>query len=247
VRDAGAAAPLHPSRRVAADAPAELLPRPVARYLQQVLATGQPPIRQARLQLYGLIRTRPERGRWTAFDATDTVDGASPAYVSEARLHRPPLLHWRRRESYAEGRRERRVTWLAAIALARAGDDADAGIEALQRYLAAAVWYPTALRPNQSLRWAAIDEQRAVASLHAGAITVSLQFHFDARGEIVEARTVECGQSGGRAPRRWLFSDYQPWYGIRVPERVQAARWLRGDWRPVLQAQLLDARFDCDD
>jgi hypothetical protein len=54
----------------------------------------------------------------------------------------------------------------------------------LLRFFAEATWYPTALLPSQGVRWDAIDDTSARATLTDGAITVSLVFQFNAEGAI---------------------------------------------------------------
>ena len=54
----------------------------------------------------------------------------------------------------------------------------------LMRFLAEAAWYPTALLPSQGVRWDAMDDTSASASLVDAATTVSLEFRFDAEGLI---------------------------------------------------------------
>jgi len=56
------------------------------------------------------------------------------------------------------------------------------------RFLAEAVWYPTALLPSQGVHWEAIDDVSAKARLTDGAITVSLDFRFDGNGLVTGTR-----------------------------------------------------------
>jgi hypothetical protein len=48
------------------------------------------------------------------------------------------------------------------------------------RYLAEAVWLPTALLPVNGVRWSPIDENRALATLQGDDdVSVSLEFRFE--------------------------------------------------------------------
>jgi hypothetical protein len=58
----------------------------------------------------------------------------------------------------------------------------------LLRFFAEATWYPTALLPSQGVRWEAIDDTSARATLTDGATTVSLVFQFNAEGAIATMR-----------------------------------------------------------
>ena len=54
----------------------------------------------------------------------------------------------------------------------------------LHRFLAEAVWYPTALLPSPALSWTPIDDASTLATLTQGAISVSLEFRFNCCDEV---------------------------------------------------------------
>ena len=58
----------------------------------------------------------------------------------------------------------------------------------LLRFFAEATWYPTALLPSQGVRWEAINDISARATLTDGATTVSVVFQFNAEGTIATFR-----------------------------------------------------------
>jgi hypothetical protein len=98
----------------------------------------------------------------------------------------------------------------------------------LLRYLAEAVWFPTALLPSQGVQWTPMDGSRAQATLTDGETTVSLVFHFNAEGEITSSfaafrpREVK----GEMRPTPWAgsYADYAERDGMRVPTRGEVAR-----------------------
>jgi hypothetical protein len=55
----------------------------------------------------------------------------------------------------------------------------------LLRFFAEMPWYPTALLPSQGVRWEAIDNASARATVTDGATTVSLVFRFNPEGTII--------------------------------------------------------------
>lgn len=61
---------------------------------------------------------------------------------------------------------------------------------ALHRYLAEAVWYPTALLPGAGVQKSPIDDARAVATLTDGGNTVSLELRFNEAGEALVVHTL---------------------------------------------------------
>ena len=51
-------------------------------------------------------------------------------------------------------------------------------------------WYPTALLPSQGVRWAAVDDQSAQATLVDGQLALNLLFRFDEAGLIASVHAV---------------------------------------------------------
>ena len=110
-----------------------------------------------------------------------------------------PLLHLRVRDALLEGRGGGRVDLLSAIKLGADADRPELNAGALHRFLAEAVWYPTALLPSDRLAWSPIDERKALATLTSHGTTVSLEFHFNREGEVAAVYT----------PQRWARSRPQ--------------------------------------
>jgi hypothetical protein len=139
------------------------------------------------------------------------------------------------------------------LSLAVGGDrnrpELDAG--ALHRFLAEAVWYPTALVPGPRLSWRAIADDRALATLTDAGISVSLEFRFDddgdARGIYTPARW---GRFGGRyreAGWEGNFREYAELGGVRVPRRGEVGWYVGGRWSAVWRGEVTRARYDLAD
>jgi hypothetical protein len=98
--------------------------------------------------------------------------------------------------------------------------DIDAG--ALQRFLAEAVWIPTALLPRDGLVWSPVDDRTSRASLTAGATTAAIDFHFGDDGLVDRiyspARPRDVGH-GQVEPTPWQgrFGRYAESHGFRLP------------------------------
>ena len=99
----------------------------------------------------------------------------------------------------------------------------------LMRYLAEAVWYPTALLPSQGVIWTGRDERSALATLTTGETSVTMLFRFndaglvesvhaDARARTVDGRTTEAPWQG----RHW---NYQKRNSMLIPLDGEVA-WL---------------------
>lgn len=117
---------------------------------------------------------------------------------------------------------------------------------ALHRFLAEAVWYPWALAPSQALRWTAIDDQRALATLTCGKTTVSLEFRFLEDGTVAGIYTpARWGRFAGRyeqVPWEGRFSDYQRQSGILIPSKGEVGWYRDGQLRTVWRGTVRSAR-----
>jgi hypothetical protein len=108
------------------------------------------------------------------------------------------------------------------------GTDALARSE-LTRFFAEAAWYPTALLPSQGVRWDAVDDRSARATLTDSKLTLMLLFHFQEDGLIytvlAEARDRIFGGKTVTAPWQCRFWNYAIRDGMRVPLDGEVA-WL---------------------
>jgi len=104
----------------------------------------------------------------------------------------------------------------------------------LMRWFAEAAWYPTALLPSQGVRWEAVDDRSANATLGDGPLTLTLLFRFNDAGLIdsfrAEARGGMVGKVMVMAPWEGRWSNYQTRDGVQVPFTGEVA-WMRPEGR----------------
>jgi hypothetical protein len=107
----------------------------------------------------------------------------------------------------------------------------------LHRYLAEAVWYPTALLPSRTLKWTAIDATASLATLAYRDVSVSLEFRFAPTGEVTGIYTpARWGMFSGRysqVPWEGHFRDYRDRDGVVVPTEGDVGRYVDDEWRAV--------------
>lgn len=228
------------------DAPFEL-PPPVARYLDLALPAGQE-IRLARLEQTGTLRTDPSSDRWLAFDATEVVRPDRFRFEWVARVRVAPLVHLQVTDSLIAGRGSGEVRLGRWIPLGRARESAQMNEATLHRFLAEAVWYPSALRPSQHLRWTAIDDSRADAALTADGVSVSLEFRFGPDGEVTGIHTpARWGRFGARlrtAAWEGHFGELMEVDGLRVPRDGEVGWYVENTWRSVWKGRVRSARYE---
>ncbi len=214
----------------------ENVPAPVARYLRLALPT---PIRiqQVRMQQVGTLRTDASSERWMAFEAEHVVVPPATGFLWNARVRVAPLLHVRVRDALIDGKGSGQVALLSAFAVSQDGGTLEMNSGSLHRYLAEAVWYPTALLPSPHLRWTEIDTTKALATLTDHGITVSLEFRFAESGEVIGIYT--SGRwgtfAGGYRQVAWEghFRDYRDRGGVIVPTEGDVGWYVNNEWRAV--------------
>ncbi len=221
------------------------LPAPVRRYLGKALPAGGRSLQLVRYEQRGALRTGLHGTRWHEFTATQVVAPERAAFLWSARVTVAPLLHLRVTDSLIRGVGSGRVALLSALPLAHLEGGMELSSGALHRFLAEAVWYPTALLPSAALRWSPIDDRCALATLTDGRSTVSLEFRFNAQDEVAGVYTPgRWGRFGGRyllAPWEGRFGPCRMHQGVLVPDEAEAGWHLGGAYRPVWRGRVMSA------
>lgn len=219
-------------------------PLPVARYFRQVLPNDRRKIASAVVEQEGEFRL--SANWWRPFGAEQrfTMDPAS--FVWDAQIRLAPLLNVTVRDAYLEGAGSMRASLLGwPFVLQQDRPELNTG--ALQRYLAEAIWFPTALLPGCGVTWSSIDDRTALASIRDGSASAALRFHFNAAGEVVKISTPARHRTvkGGYVATPWLVrcGDYQEADGIWTPRQAEV-EWLLPEgpytyWR----GRIVDVRY----
>lgn len=198
----------------------EQLPAPVRRYLGKAIPPGRPLIRVARLTQSGHFRLRESSDRWQPFVAKQVFTTTPPGFVWQARMRVAPLLRARVVDSYDRGVGTMQARMLGAVKLAEESGPPELASAALCRYLAEAVWFPTALLAGDSLEWCATGSASAAAFLRDRGHEVRLEFHFNDDDEIVQATSERYRKTNdGYTRTRWTASyrSYQKRDGVTLP------------------------------
>ena len=213
------------------------LPAPVQRYFRAVLKDGQPFIAAATFELAGTFNMSATGGeQWKPFTSTQRAVMHRPGFLWNGRVAMLPGIAAHVHDSYIVGVGSLHAALLGLFTVAQVQGGGEAARGELMRYFAEMVWYPTALLPSQGVRWVAVDEDLAKATLVDGPITVTLLFRFDGAGLITsvhaDARGASTGKDGVTVMLPWdcSVSSYQWRDGMMVPTTGEAA-WLRPEGR----------------
>ncbi|MCF7821656.1 MAG: hypothetical protein K9M17_04360 [Mariprofundaceae bacterium] len=224
------------------------LPPPVARYFRHVLTDGQQCIKRAKIRQAGLLRTGTRSSSWLSFTADQLIAPAAPGFVWNARVVMPLATHIRVLDSYTAGVGTGRVSLLSAFAVASESDLPELNSGALHRYLAEAVWYPTALLPQSGVRWTPIDDGAALATLTDRGTTVSLEFRFNSAGEVTGVYSPgRFGNFDGeyrQAAWEGYMRNYEVQSGMRVPAYGEVGWYDAGTWQAVWKGDLVDVQYE---
>lgn len=201
----------------------EALPAPVARYFREVLPFGQQPIRYAHLTFQGRFLMQAEKGEegYRRFTAEQHITAEPPGFVWDARIRMAPGMTVTVRDGFVGGEGSMHGALWGLITMVHQEGDPEIAAGSLSRYLAEAVWVPTALLPRHGVRWSEVDDSRATATLSAGGTTVSAEFRFGADGRIESVYVPDRLRDvdGEAVPTPWegFFRQYERREGVWIP------------------------------
>ncbi len=222
------------------------LPAPVRRYFEFALAPGQGMILRAHVRQDGVMRSG-SREDWKPFSARETLSAEPIGFVWDAKLQAFPALSVRVREEYAAGRGASEASLGGLVRVAAARGTPETASASLLRYLAESPWLPTALLPRAGVRWSAIDERNALATLTDAGTTVSMKAQFGERGEIIGISATRARLRNGRyVPTPWFahLHGYSRFDGMMIPTSAEV------EWRPpegsvsVWRGYVLSAEYE---
>lgn len=196
----------------------EGLPAPVQRFFRTVLKDGQAIASAVKLSQQGLFNMNEMEDKWSPFTATQFVITQRLGFDWDARIQMAPGVNAFVHDTYLLGEGSLHASLLGLFTVADVGGTPEANQGELLRFFAEAPWYPTALLPSQGVRWEAIDDTSARATLTDGATTVSVVFQFNAEGTIATMRA-EARYRDKLTAMPWCgrFWEYSVRNGMLIP------------------------------
>lgn len=226
----------------------EGLPAPVQRYFRAVLREGQPIVASAEVAHAGSFGMGAGNAKWRSFRSTQRVVTRRPGFVWNATIAMMPGLPVRVHDAYVAGEGLLHAALFGLFTVADMRGSPEIAEGELMRFLAESAWYPTALLPSQGVRWHAVDDGSADATLTDGDIVLTMRFRFDEAGLIdsVRADARVRAVDGVSVPTPWegRWRDYQWREGMRVPIEGEVAWLLPEGPKPYWRGRITDLRYE---
>jgi hypothetical protein len=196
----------------------EGLPDPVQRFFRTVLKDGQAIALVVKLDQQGEFSFNEMKDKWNPFTATQLFMAQRLGFDWDARIQIAPMLNAFVHDTYLLGAGNLHASLLGLFTVAKMHDTPELNQGELLRFLAEAVWYPTALLPSQGVVWEAINDTSARGTLTDGATTVSLIFNFNSEGVISTIRA-EARYRDKLTAMPWVgrFGEYSIRNGMLIP------------------------------
>jgi hypothetical protein len=224
------------------------LPPPVQRFFKATLKNGAPIVAATTVRHQGTFNLSEGSEQWKPFTSTQHVVTRRPGFVWDGRVSMVPGLAVHVHDAYVagEGILHPAIGGLFTLVDLRGGGDVAQG--ELMRFFAEAAWYPTALLPSQGVRWDAVDDGSAKATLSDGSITLTLLFRFTKDGDMASVRAESRGRTvqGRVTPTPWegQWSRHAERDGMRVPLSGEVA-WLTPEGRrPYWRGTITELRYE---
>ena len=226
----------------------EGLPAPVRRYFRAVLEEGQPMVAGVRVRHTGTFNMGETAERWKPFASDQRVVTRRPGFDWDGRVAMVPGLPVRVHDAYVEGEGILHASLLGLFPVVDMRGTRDVAEGELMRFFAEAAWYPTRLLPGQGVRWEAVDDGSARATLTDGDVSVTMLFTFDEQGLIETVRADARGRTvGGRiVPTPWQgrFWNYEERGGMRVPLDGEVAWLLPEGTKPYWRGRIDEISYE---
>ena len=224
------------------------LPPPVQRYFRAVLRDGQPLIAAARLSHEGRFNMGETTDQWRPFTSTQLVITQRPGFDWDGRIAMVPGVNVLVHDAYVAGEGLLHAAVLGLVTVADIRGTPEAAQGELLRFLAEAAWYSTRLLPSQGVRWDAIDDSSARATLTDGQTRVSLEFRFDEDGLINAVRAAARFRTvkGALVATPWQgrFWAYELRDGMRIPLEGEVAWELPEGPRPYWRGRITSIAYE---
>lgn len=166
---------------------------------------------------------KPEQKDWYIAEAEQYSTTENPAFIWTVTMQMMDFIKINGRDKFFGGKGEMLINLFSIINIVNEkGEKLNEGT--IQRYLGELVWIPSlALSPY--IRWDAIDEYSAKATINYKGTTGYGTFYFNEKGDFIKFIAIRYMGNEPNAKRYpWILTvdDYSEFDGIRVPVKMEA-------------------------
>ena len=235
--------PLSSANSIITNEQIKTLPSPVQKWLQVSAVVGRPIIQRVHLQQKGEMKNKPN-GEWIPFTAEQYFSIDQPSFLWNTTIQPSPFLFINGRDQYKEGKGNMLIKAYGLFTIADSkGPATDQGT--LLRYLAETCWFPSAALSGY-IKWEAIDEHSAKATMQYGGTTASGIFYFTTNGDLekFEADRYYINKNESSL-EKWQVTciAYKTFHGIRIPVKNNVTWKLRDGDFTWLELEITDIQF----
>lgn len=235
--------PLSTSATIITNEQIQSLPAPVQKWLQVSGVVGRPRIQRVYLQQKGDMKNQPD-GKWIPFTADQYFSTDQPSFLWNTRIQPSSYLFINGRDKFNHGKGHMLIKAYGLFTIANSkGPKTDEGT--MIRYLAETCWFPSAALSGY-IKWEAIDERTAKATMHYGGTAASGIFYFTRNGDLEKFEAdryyINKNQS---SLEKWQVTciDYKTFDGIRIPVKCNVTWKLREGDFTWLELEITDIQF----
>jgi hypothetical protein len=220
-----------------------LLPAAVQRWLQSSGVVGGPAIQHVYLQQRGEMKNKPD-GEWIPFEAEQHFTTNPPSFLWKTRIRPSGFLFINGRDKYEQGNGNMFIKAYGLFTIADSkGLQTDQGT--LLRYLAETCWFPTATL-SEYIKWEAIDDNTAKATMSYGGVTASGVFCFKENGDVEKFEADRYYINNNHSSlEKWQVTciHHKTMNGIRIPVKNNVTWKLKeGDFK-WLELEITNIQF----
>jgi len=221
------------------------LPAPTRRYLLHAIRPETPLASSVSLEMNGTMRLKPEQ-EWMPMKARQIL--APPkGFVWRAEAGNG-LMRFSGGDHYANGSGRVRFWFWGVIPLVRQ-EGPDISRAAIGRLVCETIWLPSSLLPQRGVKWEALDDNSARATIKIGEEPVTLDLFVEPDGKLREIRILRWGdqtEDGGYGyiPFGGQVQEEQSFGGYTIPSKVGVGWWIGTDrYFEFFRAQIENAVF----
>lgn len=206
-------------KKIIEEADINSLPSSVQKWLEFSQVLGKERIATIKVDQKAEMRLNKDQS-WMPLTSRQYFTTDEPGFIWIAKIKAAPLIHIVGKDKYVSGKGNMLIKIMSLITVADGkGKEVDQGT--LLRFLAEAVWFPTAALEDY-INWEKINDNSAKATMIYGDVKASGIFTFGDNGEVKNFTAERFKEQNGEySLETWSIdvSAYRDFSGIKIPTK----------------------------